>query len=99
MSCWFHWQDNTLTLHLHLQPNAKTNEIVGPHGDALKIRISAPPIGGKANAHLLIFLASTFGVKKKQIQLLSGDSSRSKRVAITSPKNWPSPWFDHIKHA
>ena len=97
MSDWFHWQDDTLTLHLHLQPKAKKDEIVGPHGDALKIRITAPPVDGKANAHLLKFLARLFGVRQAQVQLLSGESSRQKRVAISSPQKWPSPWFDPIK--
>jgi uncharacterized protein (TIGR00251 family) len=95
MSAWFHWQDDTLILQLHLQPKAKKDEIVGPHGDALKVRITAPPVDGKANAHLLKFLARVFGVRQQQVSLLSGDSSRQKRVAIVSPNKLPSPWFNH----
>ena len=97
MSDWSHWQDQTLILQLHLQPKANKDEIVGPHGDALKIRITAPPVDGKANAQLVKFLAKQFGVKQAQVEILSGDSSRQKRVAISSPQKWPSPWFDLIK--
>lgn len=97
MNNWFHWQDHTLNLYLHLQPKAKNDEIIGPHGDALKIRITAPPVDGKANTHLIKFLARQFGVRRQQVELLSGNSSRMKRVAITSPEKLPSPWFDQIK--
>jgi len=97
MPPWFQWQDSTLILRLHLQPKAKKDEIVGPHGEALKIRITAPPVDGKANTHLVKFLARRFGVNQRQIQILSGDSSRQKRVAIYSPTLLPSPWFDDIK--
>ena len=97
MTDWCQWQDETLSLQLYLQPKAKKDEIVGPHGEALKIRITAPPVDGKANAHLVKFLAQQFGVRQAHVQLVSGDSSRQKRVAILSPQKWPSPWFDLIK--
>ena len=97
MATWYHWQDQTLTLRLHLQPKAKKDEFVGPHGDALKIRITAPPVDGKANAHLVKFLAHQFGVSQRQVQIVAGDSSRQKRVAISSPAKLPSPWFDSLK--
>ncbi|MFO7602454.1 MAG: DUF167 family protein [Gammaproteobacteria bacterium] len=97
MNTWCHWQDNTLTLRLHLQPGARSDTIVGLHGDALKIRINAPPVDGKANARLRKFLASQFGVSPTQVQVLSGDSHRQKRVAIYAPQRWPAPWFEHLK--
>lgn len=57
----------------------------GPQGERLKIRITAPPIEGKANAHLLKFLARRFRVNKSQVRLLAGATSRDKRVCIESP--------------
>jgi len=72
-----------VTLRLHIQPGAKKTEVVGLHGEALKIRLAAPPVDGKANACLLAFLADRFGVAKSAVSLLSGDSSRAKRVHIS----------------
>lgn len=90
MSGWYTWQEETLLLTLRVQPRASKDEIVGPHGeDALKVRITAPPVDGKANQHLIAFLAKSFGVAKGQVTLLKGDSGRDKRFAIESPKRFP----------
>lgn len=56
-----------------------------PHGDHYKVRITAPPVEGKANAHLLRFLAKSFGVHRSSVSLLSGASSRHKGVRIQNP--------------
>ena len=72
-----------ITLRLHIQPGAKKTEIVGLHGEALKIRLAAPPVDGKANACLLAFLAEHLGVAKSAVSLLSGDTSRAKRVHVS----------------
>jgi uncharacterized protein (TIGR00251 family) len=72
-----------VTLRLHIQPGAKKTEVVGMHGDALKIRLAAPPVDGKANACLLTFLAETLGVAKSAVSLVSGDTSRAKRVHVS----------------
>jgi uncharacterized protein (TIGR00251 family) len=85
----YRWQGDTLQLHVHLQPRASRDEIVGPHGDNLKIRITAPPVDGKANQHLLRFLAHEFGVPKSQVNLVSGHSSRTKVVLIHRPRKLP----------
>lgn len=69
-------------LTLHVQPGAKRSEVVGLHGDALKIRLAAPPVDGKANACLLEFLAERLGCTKSALELVSGQTSRSKRVAV-----------------
>lgn len=71
-----------VVLTLHIQPGAKKTEIVGLHGAALKIRLAAPPVDGKANACLLAFLAERLGVTKSQVELVSGESSRTKRVKV-----------------
>lgn len=83
------WQDTALLLTLQIQPRASRDEIIGPHGDALKVRITAPPVDGKANGHLIAFLAKQFGVSRRQLELLSGDSGRHKRLRITDPQILP----------
>jgi uncharacterized protein (TIGR00251 family) len=71
-----------LLLTLHIQPGAKRTEWVGLHGDAMKIRLAAPPVEGRANECLLRFLADAFQVPLRQVTLRSGAASRQKRVAI-----------------
>jgi uncharacterized protein (TIGR00251 family) len=87
----FSWQDqnSTLVLCCHLQPKAKKDEFCGKYGDSLKIRITAPPVDGKANQHLIKFLAKSFGVKQNEIEILSGETSREKRIAIKNPNKIP----------
>ena len=72
-----------VTLRLHIQPGAKKTEVTGLHGEALKIRLAAPPVDGKANACLIAFLADRLGVAKAAVSLVSGDSSRAKRVRVS----------------
>jgi uncharacterized protein (TIGR00251 family) len=83
---WYRWDGDDLVLRVHAQPRAAKDEIVGPHGDSLKIRITAPPVEGKANAHLIKFLAKAFGVAKSQVELLSGETGRAKRFRIHTPR-------------
>lgn len=69
-------------LSVHVQPRAARSEIVGLHGDALKIRLTSPPIGGAANDALVKFLAETFAVGRRAVRILAGEHSRSKIVEI-----------------
>ncbi len=71
-----------MELRIHCQPQASQTEIVGLHGDALKVRLVAPPIEGQANAELCLFLAQFFGVLRQEVQILSGKGARQKRVLI-----------------
>ena len=90
MSSWYQWQGETLILTLRVQPRASKDEIVGLHGEeAIKVRITAPPVDGKANEHLIRFLAKAFGVSRSRVQLLAGESNRSKRVSIVAPGKIP----------
>lgn len=77
---------NPALLHLtvHVQPGAKTTSCAGIHGDALKIRLAAPPVDGKANQALIIWLASTLGCAQKAIELIRGQTSRRKTLSITA---------------
>ncbi len=70
-------------LSLRIVPRASKNTIVGEHGDALKLRLCAPPVDGAANAALIEFLAETFALPRARVQLLSGHASRTKRVLLS----------------
>jgi uncharacterized protein (TIGR00251 family) len=69
-------------IRLHVQPGAGRTAVVGRHGDAVKVRVAAPPEGGRANDAVVALIASTFDVKVTQVSLVSGQSSRAKRVQI-----------------
>lgn len=75
--------DGSLTLSLHIQPGAKKTEVAGVHGEALKLRLAAPPVDGKANAALLAYVAAALGVPKSAVTLKSGQTSRQKVVAVS----------------
>lgn len=79
---WLRTDGDDVILNLHIQPGAKKSEVVGLHGNALKIRLAAPPVDGKANAALIAFIAARVGVGKTAVALISGETSRSKRVRI-----------------
>lgn len=83
---WYSIKDNgAVTLKLHIQPNASRTEVAGLHGDALKIKIAAPPADHQANDKLLEFLRKSFKVAKNQVILLHGEHSRQKVVEILDP--------------
>ena len=80
---------DALLLSLHVQPGASRTEVTGLHGDALRIRLAAPPVDGKANAELARFLADAFGVPQRQVTLVRGETSRRKVVRIDAPARRP----------
>ena len=85
MADWLRRHDDTsVTLTLHIQPGAKRTEVAGPHGDALKIRLAAPPIDGRANTALIEFIADRMGLAKSDVRLISGLTSRRKILQITA---------------
>ena len=86
---WYQWDEEDLLLNIRVQPKASRDEIVGPYGNALKVRITATPVDGKANNHLIAHLASLFGVAKSRVELLSGEHNRNKRLRILSPNDLP----------
>ncbi len=79
---WLRSEAEAVVLSLHIQPGARKTEVVGLHGAALKVRLAAPPVDGKANQALIDFLAGRLGVSKQQVELIAGASSRAKRVRI-----------------
>ena len=86
-----------LRLRIFLQPKATKDHIVGLHDDELKISITAPPIDGQANAHLLKFLSKLFKVPKSSIVLEKGELNRHKQVLIPNPKIIPPPIESYLK--
>ncbi len=71
-----------VVLTVQVQPKASQTEYVGLHGDALKIRIAAPPVEGAANDALCSYLAEQFGLQKSAVVIQSGHGSRRKRVLL-----------------
>ena len=69
-------------LSVHVQPKASATECVGIHGDALKIRVAAPPVDGAANDELIRFLARRLSMPSTSIQMYSGARGRHKRVLV-----------------
>jgi uncharacterized protein (TIGR00251 family) len=81
---WLRQSGDDVMLSLHVQPGAKKTEVAGEHGDALKIRLAAPPVDGKANDCLIAFLAELLGVARSRLELVAGASSRAKRVRVAA---------------
>ena len=70
------------TIAFQVQPRAKRTEVVGWHDDAIKIRLRAPPVDGAANDELVRFLAKQTGVPRSAITIVSGRTSRKKRISL-----------------
>ena len=83
------WDGTDLILRVQVQPRASRDEFAGVHAGALKVRLTSPPVDGKANAALIAFLAEAFGVAKRQVALLRGDSGRAKQLRIRAPARFP----------
>ena len=70
---------------VHVQPGASRNQIVGLHSDALKLKLTAQPLEGRANKACIEFLAEVLNVPKSSLEIVTGQSSRLKRIRITCP--------------
>ena len=79
-----------LVLRLYIQPKASRDSIVGLHGDEVKVAITAPPVDGQANAHLVKYLARQFRVAKSHVLLEKGELGRHKQVKILNPQQIPT---------
>lgn len=71
-----------VVVRLHVQPGAARSGVVGRHGDAVKVKVAAPPVEGKANAAVVALVAEVLGVRPAQVSLVAGDASRAKRVRV-----------------
>jgi uncharacterized protein (TIGR00251 family) len=83
------WQGESLLLAVYAQPGARQSEFAGMQGEALKIRLKAPALEGRANKELCRFVAEAFGVAAGQVELLRGAGSRHKRLCIHGPRRVP----------
>jgi uncharacterized protein (TIGR00251 family) len=81
---WYRLCQDGLTIHVQAQPGAKRTEVVGLYGDCVKVRLASPPVDGKANECLIEFLAQRLGVKRAQVTILRGTSSRRKSVFVAA---------------
>lgn len=75
-------KSNGLLINIHVQPKSAKNQIAGLHNHALKIRITAPPTDNKANKMGLKFLAKQLGLSPSRLELVTGQTSRSKQVFV-----------------
>src|SRR5207249_11328624 len=88
--------DGSIPVTVHAQAGARKTGVAGIHGDALKIRLAAPAVEGKANAELRRFLADAFGVPLRNVVLVRGETGRRKMLRIASPaarpdRQWEMP--------
>jgi len=81
----FEEKDGCIILNVKVIPRASKDSIQGILGDALKVRIQAPPVEGKANARLVRFLSKQWKIPRASIEILSGETGRNKRLRITDP--------------
>lgn len=96
---WIQLRENGVAIHLLVQPRASRNEVVGPQGEELKIRLTSPPVEGAANRLCCEYLAKRLGLPKSAVTLETGETSRHKRLfvagvsvsAVLTALNLPSP--------
>jgi uncharacterized protein len=84
---WIKETPGGVTVSLLIQPRASKNEIVGPQGESLKVRLTAPPVAGAANKMCAAFLAKCLGISKSSLEIVSGQSSRHKQILIRSSES------------
>ena len=72
-----------IVLRVRVQPGAGRSSVTGRHGDALGLKVAAPPIGGRANSQCVEFVADLLGVRKSQVEIVAGEKSRLKRIRVT----------------
>ncbi len=88
-AAWYRWDGEDLVVRVRLQPRASRDEVVGVREGALVVRLTAPPVEGKANAALCALLAKRLGVPKSRVHLEAGEKGRDKRLRIQRPRRDP----------
>lgn len=76
-----------ITLKIKVEPRSSKSGIVGPYGDSLKVKLTSPPVEGRANKELVEVLAKGFGITKKDVEIISGQSSKNKIVKLLGVKS------------
>lgn len=85
-----HWDGDDLVVQVRLQPRARSDAIVGVRAGALKVRVTAPPVGGAANHRACVLLAQAFGVSPSRVALERGDGSRDTQFRVQRPQRIPA---------
>jgi len=83
-------------LDVLVAPNAKRTACMGLHGDALRVRLAAPPVDGAANEALLKWVAAELGVARNAVTLLRGDTSKRKQLALDVPAAVVAAWLGRV---
>lgn len=86
---WYRWDGDDLLLCVRVQPRARRSAFAGAHGDALKLKLAAPPVDGRANDELVRFVAERFAVPRSAVILVSGQRGRAKRLRVHAPGRLP----------
>jgi uncharacterized protein (TIGR00251 family) len=86
MENWYERTEEGVLLRVRVIPRATRNQVSGLHDGALKIRLTAPPVEGKANKALCSFLAKSLNLAPQNIQVVSGETSRQKRIYVRGVK-------------
>ena len=89
---WYTWSGKDLLINVHVQTRAKRDEIGEIHNGRLKIRITAPPVSGKANKHLSAYLAGEFRQPRSDVEIIKGALARDKLIKIRQAMT-PPDWF------
>lgn len=95
---WYYWSGEDLLINVHVQTRAKHDQIGDIHNDRLKIRITAPPVAGKANKHLSAYLAGEFNQAQSDVEIIKGMQARDKLIKIHRPET-PPDWFHEFIQA
>jgi uncharacterized protein len=92
---WCRRDRNGWLLAIHAQPGARKSAIAGLHGDALKVKLAAPPVEGRANDELLRFVSDALGVPRSAVRIERGETSRKKWVRVARPGIDPAHLLDN----
>jgi len=90
LAAWYRKTAQGWLIAVHAQPGAKKSAVAGLHGEALKIRIAAPPVEGKANEALAAFVAKALGLPLRAVSIVKGGSSREKLLLVADPAADPA---------
>jgi len=76
-------QSGSILLKVKVEPRSSRPGVIGLYGDSLKVKLTSPPVEGKANNEIISVLSKVLGIKKKQIEIISGRSSKNKIIRLT----------------
>jgi hypothetical protein len=75
-------RDRAVRINVYVQPRASRTEVIGLHGDAIKLRVAAPPVEGEANLEVRRFLAKLLGIPLSSVTIVQGETGRRKTVEV-----------------